>query len=332
MIFSVSLFRGLLAGLCGLVLGGCVPSVQNQLDEEKEPHFLAGMSRVNTMDYQGAIESFEKALTVNPKSASAHFELALLFDQKEPDAAAAIYHYQKYLKLRPDTEKAEPVKQLILRCKQELAREVSVVPLTEKQQRDVERLVEENKRLTQLNKQLGEEMAKWRATNAARAIGPSNSAAANADSISPGSIGSPIQAGSGARAVPAAERAASVFPGRVGEASPPVQPAPFPPSWNTSAPPARGVAGSQSAHGAGGPAAVSPVNPTSTGGGRVAGVAGSIMYLVKAHETLGSIARQHGVKLEALMAANPGVNPRRLRVGQRLTIPRGTGGGVVGPG
>jgi LysM repeat protein len=33
------------------------------------------------------------------------------------------------------------------------------------------------------------------------------------------------------------------------------------------------------------------------------------------------IARQYGVKLEALMAANPGLDARRLRIGQALTIP-----------
>lgn len=33
------------------------------------------------------------------------------------------------------------------------------------------------------------------------------------------------------------------------------------------------------------------------------------------------IARKYGVKVEALMAANPGLDPRRLRVGQTLAIP-----------
>ena len=40
------------------------------------------------------------------------------------------------------------------------------------------------------------------------------------------------------------------------------------------------------------------------------------------------IARKYGVKVEALMAANPGLDPRRLRVGQTLTIP----GAVAGKG
>ena len=68
--------------LAGVLLAGCLPSAQNQSDEEKEPHYLAGKNHVNAMDYKGAIESFEKALEVNPQSGLAHFELGWLYDQK----------------------------------------------------------------------------------------------------------------------------------------------------------------------------------------------------------------------------------------------------------
>ena len=44
-------------------------------------------------------------------------------------------------------------------------------------------------------------------------------------------------------------------------------------------------------------------------------------YIVKRGDTPSAIARQHGVKLEALTAANPSLNPRRLKIGQTLTIP-----------
>ena len=41
------------------------------MEEEKEPHFMAGKMRVNEMDYPGAIECFEKALEVNPQDTRA---------------------------------------------------------------------------------------------------------------------------------------------------------------------------------------------------------------------------------------------------------------------
>src|SRR5262249_6343062 len=95
--------------------------------------------------------------------ASAHFELACLFDQKEADPAEAIHHYNCYLKLRPKAENSDLVKQHILTCKQELARTVSLGPVTEKVQRELEQLTEENKRLTEENKRLHEDLDRWSA-------------------------------------------------------------------------------------------------------------------------------------------------------------------------
>jgi len=60
MMFSVGLFRSALFLLAGCVLGGCLPAAPG--DEEKEPYFLAGKSHVSTMDFKGAIESFERAV------------------------------------------------------------------------------------------------------------------------------------------------------------------------------------------------------------------------------------------------------------------------------
>jgi membrane-bound lytic murein transglycosylase D len=48
-----------------------------------------------------------------------------------------------------------------------------------------------------------------------------------------------------------------------------------------------------------------------------------IQHRVARGETLGHISEQYGVRLSALTAANPGVNPRRLQIGQRLIVPRG---------
>src|SRR5260370_35398011 len=113
MTFSAAFARGALWLLACLVLGGCFPSGSGPLDEEKEANFLAGKSRVSTLDYKGAAECFEKALDVNPHSASAHFELACLFDQKEMDPAAAIYHYEHFLNLRPKAGNADLARQRI---------------------------------------------------------------------------------------------------------------------------------------------------------------------------------------------------------------------------
>lgn len=105
--------------LC-LWITGCTPTAETQLDEQRNPHYLAGKEKLGALDFKGAIESFERAVEDNPRSAFAHFELGVLYEQKESDYAAALYHYNKALKLRPNGHPAEIIRQRIPGCKQEL--------------------------------------------------------------------------------------------------------------------------------------------------------------------------------------------------------------------
>jgi tetratricopeptide (TPR) repeat protein len=143
----VHYFRVLLAVLCGLVLCGCHPGGRATVDEEKEPQFLIGRSRVNAMNFRGAIEAFEQALEMNPRSAAAHFELGWLYAEKEADEAAAIYHYQKYLQLRPNASNAENIRQHILRLKHELAKAVMPIPPSSDLLRQLDQVVQEKQQL-----------------------------------------------------------------------------------------------------------------------------------------------------------------------------------------
>lgn len=45
------------------------------------------------------------------------------------------------------------------------------------------------------------------------------------------------------------------------------------------------------------------------------------VYTVKSGDTLGRIAAAYNITLSELQAANPGVDPRRLRIGQQLVVP-----------
>ena len=45
------------------------------------------------------------------------------------------------------------------------------------------------------------------------------------------------------------------------------------------------------------------------------------VHIVKQRETVSSIALQYGLRASAVLAANPRVDPRRLRVGQSLALP-----------
>lgn len=44
-------------------------------------------------------------------------------------------------------------------------------------------------------------------------------------------------------------------------------------------------------------------------------------YVVRKGDILGRISEAHGIRLHQLMAANPGLNPRRLQIGKVLNVP-----------
>lgn len=52
-------------------------------------------------------------------------------------------------------------------------------------------------------------------------------------------------------------------------------------------------------------------------------VASGVSYAVADGDTLWSVAKRLGVTADALAAANPGVDPRRMSIGQRLAVPAG---------
>jgi len=244
------------------MVNGCLPSDSSQMDDEKEPHYVLGKNCVNSLDYQGAIEAFSEALEVNPRSAAAHFQLACIFDTpKESDPAAAIYHYREYLRLNPKAENAGIVNGRIESCKVQLAANVVSLPSAPLAQRQLEDLIEKNRRLQ-------DEVDKWRAYyNAQQAALRAGPAVPQNNFSSPPSD-SPTPADETAQAA------------------------------NNSTPTTSAAARPQPA----------PVAKPRT-------------HTVAAGETLSSIARKAGVSLAAIQAANPGINPKKMAVGQTVKLP-----------
>lgn len=251
---------------------GCSPMDQGPGDEEKEPHYVLGKSRVNAMDYPGAIEAFEQSLEANPHSAAAHYQLAMLYENQESDPAAAIYHYQQYLKYDPKADNADLIAQHIATCKQELAENVLQLPSTPAVQQQLEKLTEENRRLR-------DQLAQWQAYYAAQQ-------AAKANLVTPQS------------SVPPQPQASQTQDGSVTPD-------------DVTSPTAAGAASIASARPAASPRHIS--TPERTSAPRT--------HIVATGDTLAGIARRHGISLDALEAANPGVNPRKLKAGQVLNLP-----------
>ncbi|MGC3958004.1 MAG: LysM peptidoglycan-binding domain-containing protein [Verrucomicrobiota bacterium] len=245
-----------LALLAGLLCCGCQPGGSGAMDEEKEPQFLIGRSRVNAMNFNGAIEAFEQALQMNPHSAAAHFELGWLYAEKEANPAAAIYHYQKYLQLRPTADNAETIQSHIMRLKQELAKAALPIPPSTEIQRQLEYLTAENRRLQGEVDQLQKALAQTQPANSGRTM-------------------QPLVLPRNRTVTPAATNVAAQA---MANLSPRM--------------------------------AASPLEPVQRS------------HKVQAGETAASIARRYNLSVDSLLSANPGLNPRRIQVGQILKLPR----------
>lgn len=247
---------------------GCSPTAETRLDEQQNPHFKAGKDKLSALDYKGAVESFERAVEDNPRSVLAHFELGVLFEQHANDYAAALYHYNKALKLRPNGNPADIIRQRIPGCKQELLKADSLAIVNPNALRETERLREENVALRKQIELLQAHLA-----------------------------GRPPAGASGGQVARAREISTSPAAASAGRTNDPL----------------RLDAGS------GGRGSITGASDrersTSTGAGRAR------THTVKAGETPFAISRQYRIKLDLLLSANPGLDPKRIRVGQVLNVP-----------
>lgn len=245
-----ALFRLIICLAVISVLTGCPGYTGNPLNDEDNPDFLAGKRRNSSMDFSGAIAAFEKALQANPNSAAAHFELGLLCEQRSHDYASAIHHYQKHLKLRPESNVSDTVMARINSCKVELAKTVSFSLVSQEVFEKLTHLTTENTALRQKIMELNMQLA-------GVTPAPSQSAGGNSEQASPPAVREPPK-----------------------------------PAFRSSA-----------------------RSPQTAQSGSVRS------YVLKKSDTFYSLSKKFGVTLQAIQAANPGMNARQLTVGRTIKIP-----------
>ena len=93
---------------------GCSGGAASQDNrDERDPYLKRALARKSMDDIDGAVDLLNKALDRKPDLARAHLELGLLYDTHKQDYVRAIYHYERYLELRPDAEKKKLIEDLI---------------------------------------------------------------------------------------------------------------------------------------------------------------------------------------------------------------------------
>jgi len=182
-------------GLSVMLFSGCTPESHAPRgdDDFETPSFKKAKEKYEIRDFKGAIELYEDVLRENPRMAKAHFELGLIYDEKIGDFISAIYHYKRFLKLKPTGDNAKTVEQWIARAELQFATTQPNSPIDSAN--EIARLSKENlkiksdldemhrvtakyeRQLGQLEKNFQESQARLQAAIAAQQAAAENSAA-----------------------------------------------------------------------------------------------------------------------------------------------------------
>jgi tetratricopeptide (TPR) repeat protein len=143
----LSLFVALLA------LTGCEKDAQSIEDrEERDPLVKSGQEYMDEGKWDEAIAAFRKALDNEPLMARPNLQLATIYHNYKINYIHAIYHYDRYLELRPDAEKTEFINEQKLKVAQALANTlINNSPEVKKVVQDRNQLIQQNQ---ELNRQL----------------------------------------------------------------------------------------------------------------------------------------------------------------------------------
>jgi LysM repeat protein len=143
-------------GVVALGLAGCGDSERlSYATEVDEPAYREGQALLKTGRTQEALNAFLKVIDKRGEDApESHLEVGLLYLQHINDPLSAIYHFRRYLALRPNSPQAPLVRQRIDAATRDFARTIPAQPLENQLQRvdlvaTLDRLKQENESLKQ---------------------------------------------------------------------------------------------------------------------------------------------------------------------------------------
>ncbi|MSU34705.1 MAG: LysM peptidoglycan-binding domain-containing protein [Pedosphaera sp.] len=273
--------------------------------EETDPHYLDGMTAKKLYDWDAAIAHFENALHANPNSGAAHRELGFLFDEKRTNFIRALYHYERFKELHV-TDTNRLVADRVFYCRVKLASEYATYLDRMQNQTEIDRWRAAVGQRDQEIARREQEIANLRSwiTQISRLT----------NQVIASSSGLMITAVTG----PEVSNSPLVLPAR-NQLTPATSP---PGGTNSSAAPRSPESTPQ---GASTPLKPAPIAerlrkqgfpPKST-----PPVASKRQHTIRSGDTLVRIAKQYGVSLSRLQAANPHLDPRQLKVGKLVVIP-----------
>ncbi len=117
-----SVAAGLLVALWGCDRGPSLSEIEGR--ERASRLYTHAMDDLQAGRMDAAIKGFERVVLQEPKSYSAHFQLATLLQDVRKDYISAIIHYRSYLASRPASDKAPVAQDRVKLCETLLAAEI----------------------------------------------------------------------------------------------------------------------------------------------------------------------------------------------------------------
>ena len=115
------------AALCLALAVGCGRAAEDRRDA-RDRNLRRAQAAKDAEDVEAAIRWCEKTLARRPDSPRAHRELALIYDHFKQDYVPALYHYRRYLELRPEAEDRADVEDMLAKCGRAFAEQVAAAP------------------------------------------------------------------------------------------------------------------------------------------------------------------------------------------------------------
>lgn len=114
--------RGLRVGAAAIVIAtaGCQDVGEQDAADRQLTLVRRAEAKRDEGDVEGAVELYNEALLGHPRAARTHLDLAILLHDAKRDLPAAIYHYRRYIELRPETEKADMIESRLRQAMQSL--------------------------------------------------------------------------------------------------------------------------------------------------------------------------------------------------------------------
>ena len=159
-----------------LLLVSCNMRKAERFVEIESKDYLAAKQKLREGDYEEALQHFLKVIEEHPYSPESNLEAGVIYLQQESEPVLAIYHFNRYLQLKPGSREAPFVDELILSAKKQFASSLPGNPFKNAVNRmelletiaalkkQIETINAENLNLKQQNASLQAQLEKTRST------------------------------------------------------------------------------------------------------------------------------------------------------------------------